>query len=349
MPTSAKSLRRPSSTPYPPLRSTSEWSGKRCSTTHPAGQGFLTTAAALTSRPRTPTPESPPSHRGRPLRPGTDRFHTVQSPPSLSDEILPTPTPLPLTTRAENPILLYNHIVFSSRRRYHEGQASRRGLLSIRTTLHFPCVTTVSPIDKACFVSLNEAVSSNIHVVPNGVSPQLLDYHFKDEEIANAIAFSGSLDFPPNSTAVYYFYERVLYHVVYRRYKSRRENDAISQGARRYRGDRLNAGYLRRYSAQTMVINPMGQWVYQNKGWKSGAAPVTSRQPARVDGASVHSFHAEGEQFAVEIIKYLGDKGGERIGRAGRRLILDHYTWSQAGTSYLHLISQALAARSPSV
>ena len=65
----------------------------------------------------------------------------------------------------------------------------------------------------------------------------------------------------------------------------------------------------------------------------------------------VHYVHAErSEEFAVEIIKYLGDKEGrERIGRAGRRLILDHYTWSQAGTSYLHLISQALAARSPSV
>lgn len=65
----------------------------------------------------------------------------------------------------------------------------------------------------------------------------------------------------------------------------------------------------------------------------------------------VHYVHAERpEEFAAEIIKYLGDKEGrERIGRAGRRLILDHYTWSQVATSYLDLISQALAARSQSV
>lgn len=41
--------------------------------------------------------------------------------------------------------------------------------------------------------------------------------------------------------------------------------------------------------------------------------------------------------------------GRERIGRAGRRLILENYTWSQAATSYLDLISQALPVRSQSV
>lgn len=264
-------------------------------------------------------------------------------------------------------------------RRYHQIKSSLdclqrcRHLTSIYrcrhreryVTRHFPCITTVSPIDKACFVSLNEAANSKIHAVPNGVSPELLDYHFKDEEIANAIAFSGTLDFPPNSTAVYYFYERVF--LPYLRNKGitwyivgRNPEERMMRLARDH-DDIVVTGEVQDIfgliARMPIVINPMriGGGL-KNKVLEGLALRrlVISNQLG-IESISavpdVHYVHAERpEEFAAEIIKYLGDKEGrDRIGRAGRRLILDNYTWSQVATRYLHLISQALAAHSPSV
>ncbi len=225
---------------------------------------------------------------------------------------------------------------------------------------YFPCITTVSPIDKACFVSLNGMARSNVHVVPNGVAPRVLDHHFEGDEIVNAIVFFGTLDFPPNSTAVYYFYEMVFlphlkdkgvtWYIV-----GRRPQDRMLQIAREHR-DIVVTGEVRDMfgliSRIPIVINPMriGGGL-KNKVLEGMALQrlVISNQLGieAIDAIrDVHYVHAETpEEFATEIVKYLGDsESRDRIGRAGRRLIVDNYTWSRVAGRYLELISRALTA-----
>jgi glycosyltransferase involved in cell wall biosynthesis len=224
-------------------------------------------------------------------------------------------------------------------------------------TGHFPLITTVSPIDQACLAALNR--SADIHVVPNGVSPQLLEERHVDDEIANAIAFSGTLDFPPNSTAVYYFYESVFlpylkdrgitWYIVGRNPEPRMLRMAEEHDHIVVTGEVEDLFGL--IARMPIVINPMRMGGgLKNKvleGMALERLVISNRLGIESVEASpdVHYVEAETPQeFASAILLYLGQREGRaRIGQAGRRLILDRYTWTRAADSYLRLISRALA------
>lgn len=224
-------------------------------------------------------------------------------------------------------------------------------------TGHFPLITTVSPVDQACLAALNR--SANIHVVPNGVSPQLLEKRPVNDEIANAIAFSGTLDFPPNSTAVRYFHESVFlpylkdrgitWYIVGRNPEPRMLRMAQEHDNIVVTGEVEDLFGL--IARMPIVINPMriggGLKNKVLEGMALERLVISNRLGIEAVDAvrDVHYVEAETpEEFAAAIVRYLGDaEARARIGQAGRRLILDNYTWTRVADCYLALISQALA------
>jgi glycosyltransferase involved in cell wall biosynthesis len=228
-------------------------------------------------------------------------------------------------------------------------------------TRHFPYITTVSPIDRACLASLGRG--SNIRVVPNGVAPQLLAERRVDDEIANAIAFSGTLDFPPNSTAVYYFYESVFlpylkergitWYIVGRNPEPRMLRMAEEHENIVVTGEVEDLFGL--IARMPIVVNPMliggGLKNKVLEGMALERLVISNRLGIESVDASRDVHYVEAEtpgEFASAISKYLEDpEARARIGQAGRRLILDRYTWNRVADVYLALIDQALAAGGP--
>ncbi|MCK5682023.1 glycosyltransferase, partial [bacterium] len=83
--------------------------------------------------------------------------------------------------------------------------------LESRLTNIFDLVTVVSPVDRDYLRGLCPRGGERIIDIPNGVSPAVFDDRGKPTEVVpGGIAFWGALDFPPNTSAVHYFYDEVF-------------------------------------------------------------------------------------------------------------------------------------------
>ncbi len=74
----------------------------------------------------------------------------------------------------------------------------------------FDGVMTISPVDRGVLAKLNGVSTSSIGLIPNGVSNKLLEHKQPIGPSRNAIAFWGNLDFPPNRSAVEYFFTSIF-------------------------------------------------------------------------------------------------------------------------------------------
>jgi len=70
-------------------------------------------------------------------------------------------------------------------------------------------IVSISPVDQQRLISLNTGQRHKIMLIPNGIPRELLSYQSKTPELDNAIVFWGNLQFPPNHSAIVYFYEQV--------------------------------------------------------------------------------------------------------------------------------------------
>jgi glycosyltransferase involved in cell wall biosynthesis len=74
----------------------------------------------------------------------------------------------------------------------------------------YDLVTTIAEPDRQGLLASSGAAGSRVIVLPNGVAPEALAAGDRSRQSDRSIVFWGNLDFPPNWTAVRFFYKRVF-------------------------------------------------------------------------------------------------------------------------------------------
>jgi glycosyltransferase involved in cell wall biosynthesis len=229
-------------------------------------------------------------------------------------------------------------------------------------TRHADLVTTVSPVDQARLRSLNGYRPEAIQVVPNGVAVEF--FRTGDEEPAQerAIIFWGVLDFPPNRTAVWLFYENVFvpflrsrnvhWYIVGRNPPAgilelgEREPNVAVLG---YVDDLI--GLVRRIP---IVINPMviGSGL-KNKVLEAFAlGRLVISTSLGVEALDVENgidcvVADDPEEFARRILHFLDHPmERRRITEYARRLVLENYTWEKIVARLEQLVEKYAATAS---
>lgn len=236
------------------------------------------------------------------------------------------------------------------RARYQESGLTRR----------FSLVTTVSPVDRQQLVELNRGGANRIVDIPNGVTPELLDCPIPEKQKRRSIAFWGALDFPPNYSAVAYFYEQV-----FKPYLSdkgitwyilgRNPGPEISAMGERHENI-VVTGFVEDLfglvSQIPIMINPMQMGGgLKNKVLEAFALErlVISNSmgmeamPAQ-DG--IHFILAnKPREMADCILKYLSAADEcARIGVRAREFVTQNYSWAVVGERFLDLVDSVISA-----
>lgn len=223
----------------------------------------------------------------------------------------------------------------------------------------FRFVTTVSPVDRQALQDLARDRKGRILDIPNGIPPELNDYRFQDERPEAAIAFWGALDFPPNHSAVSWFYREVFvpyladsgitWYII-----GRNAGDDIRAMAAAHHNIVLTGFIDDLYglvSRIPVMINPM----QLGGGLKNKVLEAFALRRVVVSNAlgieavdavpGMHYVPAESpSEFAEAVIRYTTpDDATRRIGRQAREFVLDTYTWVTVGGYFEQLIETALA------
>lgn len=227
-----------------------------------------------------------------------------------------------------------------------------------KLTQAFRYVTTVSPVDRRVLQELSKKGSERILDIPNGISPELENYLIHDNGMERAIAFWGALDFPPNRSAVLWFYKRVYLPFLADKdikwYIIGRNAGAEIREMATAHVNIIAPGFVEDLyglaSRIPVMINPMKM----GGGLKNKVLEAFALERVVVSNAlgveaidaspGVHYVQAESpDEFAEAVIKYtVPDDAGKKIAREAHRLVLNSYTWEVVGSRFEHLIDAAL-------
>lgn len=232
-----------------------------------------------------------------------------------------------------------------------------------RFTQKFRYVTTVSPVDRQVLQNLAKSRKDRIFDIPNGISTELNDYPLQGDEIQGAIAFWGALDFPPNSTAVSWFYKEVFlpfladknitWYIIGKNAGAEIKNMADGHN------NIIVTGFVDDLyglvSRIPVMINPMKM----GGGIKNKVLEAFALERVVISNAlgmeainalpGEHYVQAETPaEFAEAVTKYtISDDVSRRIGKQAREMILDSYTWQIVGRRFEQLISTAFKPPAP--
>ena len=228
-------------------------------------------------------------------------------------------------------------------------------------TNKYDLITTASPTDRDTLRSLSRNKHERIIDIPNGILPECINYEFKGEEIPNSIAFWGTLDFLPNSTAVHYFYneiffkylrdEGIIWYII-----GKNPDDKIIEMGERHKNIIVTGFVDDLYglvSRIPIMINPMqiGGGI-KNKVLEAFALErlvISNKMGMEAINVQkgVHYIHAEDPQdFAEQIITYTKCKYSRlSIGQEARRFVLENFTWEKIGEKYLELVDEVLSGQ----
>ena len=224
---------------------------------------------------------------------------------------------------------------------------------------NYGITTTISQPDRQRFLEISNVSESRVVVVPNGVSPAALAAGDRHHVQTRSIVFWGNLDFPPNWTAVNYFFEQIFLP-----YLAEKDVNFFIVGAAA--GDRIQeignhrnvqvVGFqkdLFKFIADKgVMINPMVEGSgLKNKVLEAFAAgiPVVSTQLGveAINGIAEQHYLVADEpgQFAAKVLALLDDDVLSReIAEQGRQLVEDLYTWQAVGVQYGREISRLVCA-----
>ena len=246
------------------------------------------------------------------------------------------------------------------RANFHLQSMRQRGLE--RTFLReFDCTWTISEADRACFLDVSRVRPDKVVVIPNGVSPSALEAGVAREQRHRSVVFWGNLDFPPNWTAVEFFFrdvylpylerEGISWHI----YGSG-GSDLIRSMAR-HPGIHVHGfveDLFEEVVAHGAMVNPMVEGSgLKNKVLEAFACkvPVVSSAmgidaiDARPD---VHYLRAEtAAEFAQSVGRILIDsETAARLSREARCLVEEKYVWKAIGDQLASNIDRVIARTS---
>ena len=216
-----------------------------------------------------------------------------------------------------------------------------------RVIPRYDVVTTVAEADAARLRAL--ARGARIEVVPNGVDADRFITGSAAEQNEERIVFVGAMSYAPNIAAVQYFARQVLPLI-----RSDRPNaefvivgrdPAPSVQALAGDGVQVTGGVddVRPYMEEAaVVVVPM----QSGSGIKNKVLEALAMEravvatPLAVEGIAAtpgeHLLVASGaRELADGVLRLLADPDERRrLGRAGRRLVTDQYTWDACAATY---------------
>lgn len=217
----------------------------------------------------------------------------------------------------------------------------------------FDAVTTISPADHEALGILNRQHRESIHVIPNGVD-QEKNACTGVAEYENSIAFWGELSFPPNSSAVKYFYREVYlpflkdkgitWYVV-----GKNADEEIQNMSRSCKGI-IVTGFVQCLNELVCKIPVMVNPMVMGSGLKNKVLEAFNLRRAVVSTSmgvealtardGVHYLAADTPGvFADNVIKLLKDRGlREKLGNEAAGLVRSQYCWTQIGLKLNSLI-----------
>lgn len=224
----------------------------------------------------------------------------------------------------------------------------------------YPAITTISPQERDQLLKVSAAPKQRVTVIPNGVGQAALDA-YSEAPRERSVVFWGNLDFPPNWTAIRFFYERIFreklapagigFHVI------GRGGDgplaAVFRDSLVTRHGFVDDIYGL-LGGPAVMVNPMIQGGgMKNKVLEAFACgiPVVSTALG-LDGinaqAGIHCLVAEdAPEFADAVRKLLDDEQYSlEQARSARRLVEDHYTWAQSAGGLKALITDLVQSHS---
>jgi len=219
----------------------------------------------------------------------------------------------------------------------------------------YDTTTTISEPDREALLGVSGVADNRVIVLPNGVSQDALTCGEAAKCPDRSIVFWGTLDFPPNYTAVRHFHEKVFmpylagrgidWHIVGAGASQSLQND-VQHPRIHFHG--FVEDLYPFVASKGVMVNPMIQGSgLKNKVLESFALrlPVVSTclGVEAIDGeVNTHFLVAEDPgQFADSIERLLDDHElRASVTRAGRSLVETRYTWPSIGKRFSDLIQQ---------
>jgi glycosyltransferase involved in cell wall biosynthesis len=226
-----------------------------------------------------------------------------------------------------------------------------------RSLVHaYDSVTTISDQERAQLVTVSGLGGDRVECIPNGVFPRALE-GFCDGPRKRTVVFWGNLDFPPNWTAVRYFFEQV-----FQKYLAEKnvEVSIIGRGGDDTLADIFSHPKVTRYgfvddlfgllSREGALVNCMVEGGgLKNKVLEAFACglPVVSTKLG-LDGIhaqdGVHCLVGDRPRAIAEKALQVLDQPAlaRRLTRAARDLVESEYTWERAGKSFAGVVERLL-------
>ncbi len=241
-------------------------------------------------------------------------------------------------------------------------------LLLIRTKKYestlvkdFDGVMTISPVDREALAKLNGVSTGSIGLIPNGVSNELLGREQSVGHPRRAVAFWGNLDFPPNRSAVEYFFNSI-----FRPYLSPEGvhwcliGEAKTWSPELLVGDDPNItvmGYVDDlYSLIEdipVMVNPMTMGsglknkVLEAFMLKCGVVSTSLGAESIEVKDGIHCvIRDDPEAFATSVLELLRDpQQNDRLALNGAELIRNNYTWAKVGERFVGYLETIMSSQ----
>ena len=218
--------------------------------------------------------------------------------------------------------------------------------------------TTISNADRLALLQSSGVSEDRVVIVPNGVSEEALAAGQDRMSHKRTLVFWGNLDFPPNWTAVRYFYDEVylpyladkgiVWNIVGRG-GSEPLKTALRHPNVRFHG--FIPDLFEFAASQGVMVNPMVEGSgLKNKVLEALAIglPIasTSLGVEAITGGEPGKHYLVSDSpanFASQVIQLLDDeKLRGRLIASGRSLVEECYTWRTVGYDYSRHIDQVI-------
>jgi glycosyltransferase involved in cell wall biosynthesis len=227
-------------------------------------------------------------------------------------------------------------------------------------TTAFDLVTTISKSDQKRLREINKVRPDTIVVVPNGVSADFIDFTTTAKENPKSIVFWGNLAFPPNYSAVKYFYEKIYLPFLEKKgvrwfIVGAEADEWIKSLANKHTHIEVT-GFVDNLSEfvskMPIMINPMviGTGL-KNKVLEAFALQktvISTKIGIEAIDAQPHLHFIQADnpkEFSDAILFYLNSSERRKlIGVKAKQLVLKKYTWETIGSQWRELVNLVLEA-----
>lgn len=224
---------------------------------------------------------------------------------------------------------------------YYRQRARERALVR-----EFDVTTTISGADRDCLLEVSGVVPDKVVVIPNGVSSAALATAPVTGQRQRSVVFWGNLDFPPNWTAVDFFYRQIFlpylaaesvdFHLI------GKGADAAIRAMAEHPNVHLH-GFVDDLYAEIAshgaMVNPMVEGSgLKNKVLEAFACrlPVVSTtmgiEAVGAEAGKHHLVADDPESFAAAVLRCLDDADlTASMTAAARQFVEQHFEWDAIG------------------